>query len=113
MKHVIAYIKPHKLSAVILALHEVEGLTGMSTLDVQGFGRGREEQGQSSIEAQLYSLIPHVKIEIFCADGLLEEIISTIQSRAHTGLLGDGKIYVTNAYDAIRISSGERGEDAV
>ena len=109
MKHVIAYIKPHKLEDVVLALHEIDGLTGMTALEARGFGRRGQDGDQSSIDAQLYSLIPHVKIEIFCLDALVE----TIRSRAHTGLRGDGKIYVTGASDAVRISSGERGEEAL
>ena len=57
--------------------------------------------------------MPHIKIEIFCLDELGEEIISTIQTKAYTGLKGDGKIYITAAFDAVRISTGERGESAV
>ncbi len=112
MKHIIAYIKPHKLSQVTLNLHKIEGLTGMTVLDVKGFGRGRMGT-KLPIEEQLYDFVPHVKIEIFCKDELLDTIVSTIETSAHTGLRGDGKIYVCSAENAIRISSGERGEDAV
>ncbi len=111
MKHIIAYIKPHKLSEVTLALHKVEGLTGMTVLDVKGFGRGRK--GKTSLEEQLYDFVPHVKIEIFCVDELVEEITTTIEKAAHTGLRGDGKIYICDAHEAVRISSGERGEIAI
>ena len=113
MKHIIAYIKPHKLTEVTLALHKIEGLTGMTALDVRGFGRGRGKGEPSPLTEQLYDFVPHVKIEVFCKDELLEEIVSTIQTAAHTGLRGDGKIYITEASDAIRISTGERGEAAV
>ena len=111
MKHIIAYIKPHKLSELTLALQKIDGLTGMTVLEVKGFGRGLKEK--ASLEEQLYDFIPHVKIEIFCRDALVDILTKTIEEAAHTGLRGDGKIYVCDAYDAIRISTGERGEAAV
>ncbi len=111
MKHIIAYIKPHKLSQVTLALRKIKGLTGMTVLDVKGFGRGKKED--VPLEEQLYDFVPHVKIEIFCKDEILEEIVETIEKSAHTGLRGDGKIYICGAQEAVRISTGERGENAV
>ena len=113
MKHIIAYIKPHKLSKVTLALHSLEGLTGMSILDVRGFGRGREKDAPHRIVDDLVDYVPHLKMEIFCNDEMSEEISSIIEKEAHTGLRGDGKIYISNVDEAIRISSGERGDDAV
>ena len=113
MKHIIAYIKPHKLSKVTLALYKIEGLTGMSALDVKGFGRTKtKDEPQRTVE-ELVDYVPHVKFEIFCKDELLEEIVSIIQTEAHTGLRGDGKIYICGVSDAIRISTGERGIEAV
>jgi len=111
MKHIIAYIKPHKLSEVTLALRKVEGLTGMTVLEVKGFGRGRKVN--IPLEEQLYDFVPHIKIEIFCLDNLLDEIVNVIEKTAHTGLRGDGKIYICSTHEAIRISTGERGEAAV
>ncbi|RKY91679.1 MAG: P-II family nitrogen regulator [Ignavibacteriae bacterium] len=113
MKHIIAYIKPHKLSKLTLALQKVEGLTGMSALDIRGLGRGRDKDDPHRTEEDLMDYVPHVKFEIFCKDELLEEIVSIIQTVAHTGLRGDGKIYICGVSDAIRISTGERGEAAV
>ena len=113
MKHIIAYIKPHKLSKVTLALNKVKGLTGMSALDIKGFGRGRAKEEPHRTVEDLVDYVPHVKFEIFCKDELLEEIVSIIQTEAHTGLRGDGKIYICGVSDAIRISTGERGEAAV
>lgn len=113
MKEIKAYIKPHKLSAVALALHKVEGLTGMSVVDGRGFGRGRAKDAPDSIIDDLTAYIPHVKIEIICRDELVEEVVSLIEKTAHTGLRGDGKIYVSNVGMAVRISTGERGEVAV
>jgi len=106
MKEIKAYIKPHKLSQVTLALHNVEWLTGMSVVDVRGFGRSR---GQD----KLVDHVPHVKIEVVCADDRVEEVISTIEGAAHTGLRGDGKIYVSSVETAVRIETGERGDGAM
>lgn len=110
MKFIQAYIKPHKLVDVTLALHKVEGLTGMSVIDNKGFGRGKAKDSPHRIEDELVDFIPHVKLEIFCQDELVDQIISTIQESAHTGLRGDGKIYVSQVDNAIRISTGEQGE---
>ncbi|NOY78322.1 MAG: P-II family nitrogen regulator [Calditrichaeota bacterium] len=111
MKHIIAYIKPHKLDAVTQALHQIDGLTGLTVLDVKGFGRGRKKKPLT--EEQLSDFVRHLKIEIFCTNELTEEIIGAIERAAHTGLRGDGKIYVCEAMNAVRISSGERGLAAV
>ncbi len=113
MKKILAYIKPHKLSKVTLALHQIEGLTGMSVTDVRGFGRGKANDEQHSKAEELQDFIPHVKIEIACRDEMVEPIISAIEQSAHTGLRGDGKIYISSLEDAVRIQSGERGKVAV
>jgi nitrogen regulatory protein P-II 1 len=113
MKHIIAYIKPHKLSKVTLALHKIDDLTGMSVLDIRGFGRTKAKDEPHRIVEDLVDYVPHVKIELFCKDALMEKIVDTIKTVAHTGLRGDGKIYISKVDDAIRISTGERGESAI
>lgn len=113
MKQVTAYIKPHKLADVTRALHHVEGLTGASALDVRGFGRGRAKDVPHRITEDLVDYVPHVKIEAVCRDAVVDEVVETIRRAAHTGLRGDGKIYVASIEDAVRISTGERGEAAV
>lgn len=113
MKKITAYIKTHKLSPVTLALHKIEGLTGMSVTDVRGFGRGRAREAPHTIREDLVDFIAHVKLEIFCHDVWVEEIVQAIRRQAHTGLRGDGKIYIASIDDAMRISTGERGEAAV
>jgi nitrogen regulatory protein PII len=112
MKEIKAYIKPHMLSKVTRALQKVEGLTGMSVTDVRGFGRGRAK-GAPRGEDDLLDYSLRMKIEIFCKDGNVEEIVSLIERTAYTGLRGDGKICVTPVEMAVRISTGERGEIAV
>ncbi len=107
MKEIKAYIKPHKLSPVFLALHKIPKLSGMSVIDAKGYGRSR---------AQNYGLkdyVPHVKIEVVCIDDLVDVVIEAIEKAAYTGLRGDGKIYISPVENAVRIETGERGEDAV
>jgi nitrogen regulatory protein P-II 1 len=113
MKEVKAYIKPHKLSQVTLALHKVEGLTGMSVSNVRGFGRGKARNVPERITEDLVDFVPQVKIEIVCRDELVDEVVSTIEHAARTGLRGDGKIYVSDMIAAVRISTGEHGKSAV
>ena len=113
MKEIKAYIKPHKLIDVTLALHKVQELTGMSVVDVKGFGRERAKDAPHRIVEDLVDYVPHVKIEIVCRDELVERIVSVIEQKAHTGLRGDGKIYVTDVGVAVRISTGEHGENAI
>ncbi len=113
MKEIKAYIKPHMLSKVTRALQKVEGLTGMSVIDVRGFGRGRAKGAADSTGEDLLDYSLRVKIEIVCKDERAEEIVSLIEKTAHTGLRGDGKVFVTPVETAVRISTGERGENAV
>ena len=113
MEEIKAYIKPHKLSAVTLALHKIDGLTGMSVMPMRGFGRRRAKESPQRIVEDLLDYMPCVKIEIVCCDELVEEVIAHIVQAVHTGLRGDGKIYVTPVETAVRISTGECGEEAV
>lgn len=113
MKQVIAFIKPHQLSPVAMGLREIPGLTGLSIGKGQGFGRGRARSAANRIVEDQMSYIPHVRIEVFCGDEHLDRVVSCIATNAHTGLSGDGKIYVVEAISAVRISSGECGTSAV
>ena len=113
MKEIKAYIKPHKLVEVAQALHNIKGLTGMSVNDIKGFGRGRGENEKNQIILDMIAYVPHVKLEIVCPDELAAEVVTAIEKAAHTGLRGDGKIYISNVEKAVRISTGERGDSAV
>ncbi|OGQ99486.1 MAG: transcriptional regulator [Deltaproteobacteria bacterium RIFOXYD12_FULL_57_12] len=113
MKHVIAFIKPHQLSRVAMGLRDIPGLTGMSIGKGQGFGRGRAQGAPRRIIEDEMAYIPHVRIEVFCSDERLEDVVACISTNAQTGLAGDGKIYVTAVVEAVRISNGERGASAV
>lgn len=113
MKMIIAYIKPNMLSKVAMALHNLEELTGLSITKVQGFGRHRAKGAQDRIIENMVEYVPHTKMEIFCKDELAKRITAIIMDNAHTGLRGDGKIYVLHVEEALRISSGETGESAI
>jgi nitrogen regulatory protein PII len=113
MKAIHAYIKRHKLSAVTLALRKLDALTGVTVIDTRGFGRGRARNEPHRIVEDLVDYVPGVKLEIVCSDDLVEDVIRIIQEKAHTGLRGDGKIYIYPVEDAIRISTGERGPSAI
>ena len=108
MKEIKAYITRHKLDEVTRALHKVEGLTGMSVIDCSGYGRGLVKAAEPELDFH-----PGIRLEVICRDDLVEKVISTIEKAAHTGLKGDGKIYVSNIEQAVRISTGEHGEGAV
>jgi len=113
MKEIKAYIKPHMLSHVVTALSSLEGLTGLTVTKVQGFGRSRAKNAQHRIVEDMIDYVPHVKLEIVCRDTLADEIVALIAKTAHTGLSGDGKIFVSAIESAVRISTGERDEAAV
>ncbi len=112
MKEVKAYIKRHKLDDITLALHSLKKLTGMSVVEVRGFGRSRKKNSKAAEADEFVGYVSHLKIEIVCSDEMVDEVISVIKKKAHTGLFGDGKIYVTNIETAVRIETGESGEDA-
>ncbi len=109
MKEIKAYIKKHRLESVIRALSKIKGLSGMSIIDSSGYGI----DWHSSNIANEIDCRPGKKLEIYCRDDLADEVIAAIEKAAHTGLVGDGKIYVGNIEQAVRISTGERGEGAV
>jgi len=113
MKLVVAYIKPHKVADVSLALHHVSGLTGLSISDVEGWGHGKLRAERQHHADQVADFEVHRKVEVVCVDGLADEVVRTIQGAAHTGLPGDGMIFVTSVEQVTRISSGDHGDAAI
>ncbi len=113
MKEVKAYIKPYKLSAVTQALRKMKGITGVTVTEARGFGRGRAKDARDKIIKDFIDYVPCVRVEVICKDSLVNDVVNAIEKAAHTGLRGDGKIYVIPVEEAVRISTGERGEDAV
>ena len=112
MKYIIAIIKPSKLDAVRAALTAI-GVEGMTTSEVSGFGR---QKGHSEIyrgAEYAISFVPKIKIEIAVGDSLSEAVIEAIQNEAATDNIGDGKIFIYELTEVIRIRTGERGEEAL
>jgi nitrogen regulatory protein P-II 1 len=112
MKRIEAIIRPAKLDEVKEALSEI-GITGMTVSETKGFGRtgGRKEVYRGS--AYVVDFVPKVMVEIVAADDLVANIIEAIQRAAKTGKIGDGKIFVSEVLEAVRIRTGEHGEDAI
>ena len=112
MKKIEAIIKPFKLDEVKDALAEV-GIQGMTVTEVKGFGRtgGKKEVYRGS--AYVVDFVPKVKVEIVVPDGMVWDVINAVERAAKTGRIGDGKIFVTPVEEAVRIRTGERGEDAI
>ena len=112
MKKIEAIIKPFKLDEVKEALHEI-GLQGITVIEAKGFGRQKGHTELYRGAEYVVDFLPKVKLEVVLADSLLERAVEAIQSAAHTGRIGDGKIFITTVEQAIRIRTGESGDDAV
>ncbi len=112
MKKIEAIIKPHKLDDVKEALHQI-GIKGMTVSEVKGFGR---QKGHTEIyrgAEYTVDFLPKVKIEIVTTDDLTLKVVETIRETAKTGQIGDGKIFFFPVEAAIRIRTGETGDDAL
>jgi nitrogen regulatory protein PII len=112
MNLVVAIIKPFKLDEVREALTGL-GIEGLTVTEVKGFGR---QKGKTEIyrgAEYTVEFLPKIKIEIVVADEIFEDVVSTITEKAKTGKIGDGKVFVTDVLNAVRIRTGEDGEDAL
>jgi nitrogen regulatory protein P-II 1 len=112
MKKIEAIIKPFKLDEVKDALNEI-GLKGITVVEAKGFGRQKGHTELYRGAEYVVDFLPKVKIEVVLEDALLERAIEAIQRAAHTGRIGDGKIFVSTVEEVIRIRTGERGAEAV
>lgn len=112
MKKIEAIIKPFKLDDVKEALQDV-GLQGITVTEAKGFGRQKGHTELYRGAEYVVDFLPKVKIELVITDGMLETAIEAITQAAHTGRIGDGKIFVIPVEDAIRIRTGETGADAI
>ncbi len=112
MKLIIAFIKPFKLEPVRDAL-KTAGVSGMSVSDVSGFGRqGGQTEVYRGAEYEV-EFVPKVRLEVIVTDELAAAAVAAIETAAHTGEIGDGKIVVVTADDVVRIRTGARGADAI
>ena len=112
MKKVEAIIKPFKLDEVKEALQEA-GIQGLSVIEVKGFGRQKGHTELYRGAEYVVDFLPKVKIEVVLADDQVDAAVQAIIAAASTEKIGDGKIFVTNVEQAIRIRTGETGDDAV
>ncbi len=112
MKLVIAVIKPFKLEDVRDALSEI-GVQGMTVTEVKGFGRQKGHTELYRGAEYVVAFLPKVKLEIAVDSDLVDKVIDAITRAARTGKIGDGKIFVLNLEEAVRIRTGETGKDAL
>ena len=112
MKKIEAIIKPLKLSSVKDALHEIN-LSGMTVIEVKGFGRQRGQEGIGRNQDYDDEFHAKVKIEIIVEDHIVEKAMLSIKKAAFSGKIGDGKIFISNIEQVMRIRTGEKGSDAV
>jgi len=112
VKKIEAVIKPFKLDEVKDALHEV-GLQGITVVEAKGFGRQKGHTELYRGAEYVVDFLPKVKIEVVCSDDVVERAVEAIVTAARTGRIGDGKIFVTNIEEVVRIRTGERGSEAI
>lgn len=112
MKKIEAYIKPFKTDDVKSALMEI-GVKGLTVTEVKGFGRQKGHTELYRGSEYKVDFLPKTKLEIFVADDQVDAVVDTVVKAAKTGSVGDGKIFVLPVEDAIRIRTGESGDDAL
>ncbi|WP_297462782.1 P-II family nitrogen regulator [Ferrovum sp.] len=112
MKLITAIVKPFKLDEVREALSEV-GVSGLTVTEVKGFGRQKGHTELYRGAEYIVDFLPKVKIEVVVTDGIVDKVVEAVIHSARTGKIGDGKIFVVDVEQAMRIRTGEQGEDAV
>ena len=112
MKKIEAIVKPFKLDEVREALSDI-GVTGLTVTEVKGFGRQKGHTELYRGAEYVVDFLPKVKVEVVVADALVDKAMDAIVKAARTGKIGDGKIFVFDVKQAVRIRTGETGEDAV
>ncbi len=112
MKMIVAYIKPFKLDEVKAAVQEI-GVTGMTVTEVKGFGRQKGHTELYRGSEYHTDFIPKVKLEMVLPDDLVERVIAAISEKGRTGKIGDGKIFVLTVESALRIRTGETGNEVL
>ena len=112
MKLIMAIIRPHKLDDVKSALSEA-GILGMSVSEIRGFGRTGVKTEVYRGSAYQVDFVPKMRVDLVVADNQVHSILDALERSAKTGKIGDGKVFVLNVEEAMRIRTGERGEDAI
>jgi nitrogen regulatory protein PII len=112
VKKVEAVIKPFKLDEVKKALSDL-GVVGMTTTEVKGFGRQKGHTELYRGAEYVVDFVPKVKVEVAVSDAMIGRVVEAIETAARTGTIGDGKIFVQQLEEVIRVRTGERGEEAL
>ena len=112
MKKIEAIIKPFKLEEVKNALAEI-GIQGLTVYEAKGFGRQKGHTELYRGAEYAVDFLPKIKIELIIDDSLVDDVIEVIKSKAHTGRIGDGKIFISSVDDIVRIRTGETGKNAI
>jgi len=112
MKKIEAIIKPFKLDEVKDKLNEI-GVKGITVTEVKGFGRQKGHTELYRGAEYIVDFLPKIKMEIIIDDSLVEDVVNSIVKSAQTGRIGDGKIFITDLKETVRIRTGERGKDAI
>jgi len=112
VKKIEAIIKPFKLDEVKEALHEI-GVSGITYVEAKGFGRQKGHTELYRGAEYVVDFLPKLRLEVVVEDALVERVVEAIANAARTGRIGDGKIFVSNVEEAIRIRTGERGAEAI
>jgi len=113
MKEIKAIIRPSKLLEVTEELHGIEGLPGVTISEIKGFGKSRAKNAKDKIVYEMVELIPRIQLEVVVNDEMVDNVVNVIQKFSHTGNTGDGKIFVINVEETVKIRTNERGNDAI
>ena len=113
MKEIKAVIQPFKLTAVVIALKSINGLPGITVSEVKGFGRTHARNARDRVVTDFVEYAMKVKLEVVVPEEMAAAVVNAIQSHAHTGNAGDGKIFVSTVDDVVRISTNERGVSGI
>lgn len=113
MKEIKAIIRPSKLLEVTEELYEIEGLPGVTIFEIKGFGKGRARNATDKVVYEMVEFVPRIQLEVVVNDEMVDEVINVIQKYAHTGNIGDGKIFVSTVDEIVKIRTNQRGKDAI
>lgn len=113
MKEIKAIIQPFMLNKVCDALRQIPGLPGLTVSQVVGWGKARADQAKDTVQEAGCTFARKTKVEIVVPDALADQVVAAIAQAAHTGNVGDGKIFVRDLSDVVKIRTGERGEGAI
>jgi len=113
MKEIKAIIRPSKLLEVTEELHRIDELPGVTVSEIKGFGKSRAKNAKDKIVYEMVEFIPRIQLEVVVNDEMVDEVVEVIQKFSHTGNTGDGKIFVVNVEEIVKIRTNERGRDAI